>query len=518
MDKRELEMYRVQDIVEDLLRNEPVKKIARVRKISKNTVRKYRDELAEISSQKPEMSISADLIMKELSARRKEERSANFLWLSDRHDLLEKLSGECSNYIRLNEILCERGYKGSYSALIRYVGKNHLNQDKAIIRIETKPGEIAQVDFGYCGLIYDEDSGKEIKAYIFVMVLGYSRDAYYEIVKNQNVETWCTCHVHAFEYFNGVPRIIIPDNLKSAIVKASFTDPTVNRSYADLSRHYGFQVDPCLPGTPEHKGKVESGVKYGKNNFLPFRPLKNFTDANEQLARWNDATARVRIHGTTRRQPKELFEKYEQSALLPLNRERFEISVWKQLKVYRDIHIQFDNAYYSVPCELRGEHVWARKTASQVVIYHENTVVSVHFPVGKGKRSTKKEHYPPDAFRYMQWDSSYCLRKAEEHGAHTTAVVRRMLFEEPIRNLRSAQNIIRMSDRYGSDKLERACERAVLFGNYTYHGIKNILKQNLEDDTQSLYHTEVKKLDSTFARNIHEILKEDAVNGMQLNN
>jgi len=516
MDKRELEMYKVQDVIEDLLRNEPVKKIARTRKMSKNTVRKYRDELSAILCAKPDINGMIDLIMKELSVRREEERSHNFQWLDTNRELLETLSAQCPNYIRLNDVIRERGYTGSYSALIRYVAKNQMQDGKAVIRIETKPGEIAQVDFGYCGLIYDEESKQKVKAYVFVMVLGYSRDAYYEIVKSQDVVTWCACHVHAFEYFGGVPNVIIPDNLKSAIIKASFTDPCANRSYADLARHYGFQIDPCLPGTPEHKGKVESGVKYVKNNFLPLRTLKNFTDANAQLSVWNETTARVRIHGTTRRQPKELFAAHEQSALKMLTRERFEIPAWKKLKVYRDIHIQCDNAYYSVPFELRGEYVWARKTASQVAIYHENTVVSVHFPVTKGRRSTKKEHYPPDAFRYMQWDSDYCILKAQEYGVHTEMVVTTMLRDEPIRNLRGAQNIIRMSTKYGSERLERACERAVLYGNYTYHGIKAILEKNLEKETDLIMQS--KSLDATFARNIHEILREDTVHGMQYRN
>jgi len=513
MDKRELEMYKVQDVIEDLLKNEPVKKIARVRKISKNTVKKYRDEIEELARNQPDIKDSVQHIMLALAIRRKEEKSQNFLWLDTHSELIKKLSSGCENLIRLNDVLVENGFTGSYSSLIRYVAKNRIKGDKAIIRIETRPGEIAQVDFGYCGLIYDEESRKKVKAYVFVMVLGYSRDAYYEIVKSQDVETWCACHVHAFEHFGGVPRIVIPDNLKSAIIKASFSDPCANRSYADLARHYGFQIDPCLPGTPEHKGKVESGVKYVKNNFLPLRTFRDFADANAQLAAWNESTARCRIHGTTRCRPKDLFEKHERAALAMLPAERFEIPVWKQLKVGRDIHIQFDNAYYSVPCEMQGETVWARKTASQVAIYRDNMVVSVHFPVPKGRRSTKQEHYPPDAFRYMQWDSDHCISKAREYGPHTETIVKRLLHDEPIRNMRGAQNIIRMSDKYGSDRLERACARAVLFGSYSYSSIKTILERNLEKESD--YLSPCTPLDASFARNIHELLQEDSAHGMQ---
>ncbi len=189
--------------------------------------------------------------------------------------------------------------------------------------------------------------------------------------------------MHAFEHFGGVPKIVIPDNLK-AIKKTAYLDPLPNRSYADLAKHYGFQIDPCLPGTPEHKGKVESGVKYVENNFVPLREFKSFSDANMQLQGWNMTTVRNRIHGTTRQKPSYLFSEYEAAALKPLSQIRFEIPVWKRLKVYRDIHIQFDKAYYSVPQELGGEYVEARKTRSQLTVFHDNKLIAVHLPVSQG--------------------------------------------------------------------------------------------------------------------------------------
>lgn len=514
MNRRELNMYSVQDIVEDLIKGKRIKSIARLRKISKNTIKKYRGIVHKILEQRPDLENSIEGIMDEIRRIRKDERySENFGWIEKNKELVEQLSGKCDNYVRLVEVLEERGFRGSYSSLLRYLDKNRSQSESPIVRIETKPGEVAQVDFGHIGKIYDEESSEFIKAYVFVMVLGYSRDAYREIVKSQDIETWCNCHIHAFEYFDGVPGVIIPDNLKSAIIKASFLNPVANRSYADLSRHYGFQIDPCLPGTPEHKGKVESGVKYVKNNFMPLREFRNFTDANEQLARWNMDTARVRVHGTTRRKPEELFELYERGALNALPRDRFEISIWKDLKVCRDIHVQFNYGYYSVPYELRGEQVLARKTSSQIAIYHENKLVGLHFPVSPGKRSTKAEHYPPDKRRFMKWDTDYCLEQAKIAGENTHGVIRKLLQDEPIRNLRSAQNILRKAEKYGIERLEEACRRAVFFGNYTYYGIKNILEKELDTAAILSGESENKNLDASFARDINELLREEAAYG-----
>lgn len=514
MDKRELHMYTIQEIIEDLLQERAIKSIARIRKVSKNTVKKYREKLSLILEQNPEIVNSIEKIMEEIKRHRKAERfSENYGWLEKNTEQIEELSGQCDNYVRLVEVLHDKGFKGSYSSLLRYIEKNRAQSESPIVRIETKPGEIAQVDFGHIGRIYDDDKGEHVKAYVFVMVLGYSRDAYREIVKSQDVTTWCNCHIHAFEYFGGVPEVIIPDNLKSAIIKASFMDPVANRSYADLARHYNFQIDPCLPGTPEHKGKVESGVKYVKNNFIPLREFKNFTDANEQLMQWEENTARVRTHGTTRRQPRELFEKYEKHALKPLPRDRCEITLWKDLKVGCDIHVQCHYAYYSVPYELRGEQVLVRITSSQIAVFHDNKLVAVHFPAPPGKRRTQYNHYPPDKRKFMKWDTDYCLKLAEKTGKNTLIVIQTLLQQGPIRKLRSAQNILRKADKHGAERLEAACTRAVYFGNYTYYGIKNILEKDLDTTAGIPQEPDHKKLDATYARDINTLLCKEKPHG-----
>lgn len=507
MDRRELDMYKLREIIESLLIGEPVKRIARKSRISKNTVKKYKINLDRILETNPGISDNLTLIMKEFQQARQEERhSENFGWLVRNSELVNELGSKCDNLVRLNEVLHDKGFRGSYSSLVRFMSKHAELTTSPVMRIETKAGEIAQVDFGYAGRIHDDETGEPVKAYVFAMVLGFSRDAYYEIVKSQDVITWINCHIHAFEHFGGVPQIVVPDNLKSAIIKASFIDPVANRSYADLAEYYGFQIDPCLPATPQHKGKVESGVKYVKNNYLPLREFKNFTDANIKLEEWNRQTARERIHGTTRRKPSELFELYEKAALRPVPVQRFEISIWKQLKVYRDTHIQFDKAYYSVPCELRGENVWARKTSSQIAIFHENALVSVHFPLKPGQRSTKKEHYPEDKFRYMEWDTDYCTRQAAKIGDATLYLVNRLLKEEPIRNLRAAQNIIRLESKFGRDRLEPAARCAVSFNNFTYGAVKTILERNLNTELREDEEKHVKNLDSSYARNLTELL------------
>ena len=186
MDKRELSMYRIQDILTELLHGNAIKKIARTQRISKNTIKRYRSLLEAIVESQPEIKNNIEDVMNQFKLIRRTQRySLNYGWLETNDGLVNELSVHSDNYIALYPKLQEYGFKGSYSSLIRYVNKNREQKAAPVYRIETKPGEYAQVDFGYMGKIYDPESGKEIKAWVFVIVLCYSRHAYYEIVKSQ---------------------------------------------------------------------------------------------------------------------------------------------------------------------------------------------------------------------------------------------------------------------------------------------------------------------------------------------
>jgi len=161
------------------------------------------------------------------------------------------------------------------------------------------PGSEAQVDFGYAGLTLDPATGQARKSWVFVLVLSWSRHLYAEVVFDQRVETWLHCHRHAFEAWGGAPERIVPDNLKAAIVRASFTEPLAQRAYRECAAHYGFLIDPTPPRTPRHKGKVEQGgVHYIARNFLAGRAPEPLDVRTAALWRWTAQTAGRRTHGT----------------------------------------------------------------------------------------------------------------------------------------------------------------------------------------------------------------------------
>lgn len=238
------------------------------------------------------------------------------------------------------------GYSGSYSSVHRFLLQlNSLQLPEVPLRLEFKPGEAVQVDFGAGPLMTDVGTGEIFKTWFFVMTLCWSRHQYAEFVRDQSVATWLGCHRHAFEAFSGVPSRITIDNAKCAITKASYSEPEVQRAYAECAEGYGFRIDACPPRDPQKKGIVEAGVKYIKRSFLPLREFRDLADANRQLHAWVMQEAGNRIHGTTREAPLQRFVEVERSLLLALPDMPPELATWAKVKVHRDATSSFSRAF-----------------------------------------------------------------------------------------------------------------------------------------------------------------------------
>jgi len=188
------------------------------------------------------------------------------------------------------------------------------------------------------------------------MRLSYSRLDYFEKVYNQKVETFINCHINAFTYFGGIPKYVKIDNLKAAVLKANFYEPIFQGLYKNFADHYRFDPIVCRPYKPNDKGKVESGIKYVKNNFFLGRTFKGEDDLNRQLRYWLDNRCNKKVHGTTKKVPKELFLK-EKDFLTKLPDTEFFFGQIGKRKVYHDCHIYVNHNYYSVPFEYVGKEV-----------------------------------------------------------------------------------------------------------------------------------------------------------------
>lgn len=305
------------------------------------------------------------------------------------------------------------------------------------------------------------------------------------IVFDQKVDTWLAMHAEAFAEFGGVPAVIVPDNLKSAVIRAAFgmhDEPVLNRSYRELARHFGFKIDPTPAYSPEKKGKVESGVKYVKNNFFAARADElDVSVLARELARWVVEVAGNRRHGTTHRRPLELFEQVERSALLASPLARWEPVVWRTPTLRRDCHALVDGARYSAPWRLVGKELLARVTATSVMLYWEDVRVATHNREPLGAKSTHEEHLPAHRSPYRHRERSYWEERADHLAPEVGAYVRAIFDSDDVLNqLTKVQTIVVHLESFPVERASAAAKRAGFFGSYSYLAIKTILRKGLD--------------------------------------
>jgi len=379
--------------------------------------------------------------------------------------------------------LREQGYSGSYGSVQRFVHRLEPRRVTATVRVERTPGEEGQVDFGYAGYLRDEQ-GRRHKAWAFVMTLAWSRHSYVEFVFDQRVETWLELHRHAFEFFGGVPRRIVTDNLKAAVVRACWdgSDPQVQWAYRECAEHYGFVIAPCRPATPQHKGKVERGVGYVRGNFLAGRGELTLAQANREVRTWCLTTAGERIHGTTRERPLARFRRTEQAALRPLPARPYEPVIWKRAQLQRDCHVVFEQAYYSAPFRCIGQPLLVRASRRTVQLYtRDYQLLATHSRAAQpGERVTLLDHLPPEKIEGLVWSADTALARAAAVGPATLDTVRHLLDDRVVDPLPKARRLLHLAERCGPARLEAACARALAHQDPAYLTIKRILKQGLE--------------------------------------
>jgi transposase len=473
-------------------------------KIDRDTVRRYRAWAQQKGLLELPPIEELGRLLKESIA----ERAApqNVSSVEPYRTMVEDLRGQGVNIKTVWYRLKERGFRGSMHCVYRFVWQLEGKDKKLTTRVETEPGEEAQVDFGYAGYMLDE-TGKARKAWAFVMTLSWSRHMYVEFVFDQRLSTWLQVHVNAFTFFGGVVRRIVCDNLKAAIVRASWTGdlPEVQWAYRELAEHYHFLIGPCRPRTPQHKGKVERGVAYVKGSFLAGREMMSLKDANGLVRAWCMGDAGHRIHGTTRQQPLARFEQTERAILQALPSTSYELAVWKQVKLHRDGYVVFENAYYSAPFRLVGQSLWVRGSHADVKIYTADyQLVTSHNRVEAGGRQTQRDHLVPYKQPGVLWDVAFVQEKAGQIGSATQQTMQALLSTPVIDPLPTARRLLKLAERYSPERLEAACARAQAYGDTTYTTIKGILKQNLE--TLAMPASSITPPAITFVRSSEELL------------
>ena len=494
MGAKRTDMYRVQEMVRLHRLGKSERVIARQLRMGRDTIRAYlrgleRAGVLEGSPDSlPELDVVRAAVAAQIPTKPVQRQSSSVERWEEAISRLRREKGAgptaTHDWLRLHE----PDYQGHLSAVkrlyLRLEREEGPQATDVAIPVETAPGEVAQVDFVYAGKRYDPERGVLRKTWLFVMTLGFSRHMYCELVFDQKIGTWAWLHVQAFHYLEGVPKVLVPDNLKAAVIRAAFgidAEPVLNRSYRELARHFGFQIDPTPPRAPQKKGKVERSGKYVKGNFLQTWDSIDIHADRKGLRRWLEEIASKRRHGTTGRAPIELFEERERAALLELPRARYELVIWKKATLHRDSHVQIEGAFYSAPWRFLHQQLWVRCTPHSVSIYHADERLSTHSRVPRGQRSTLEAHLPEHRRDLRHRSREHWMRRAAGIGEEVVQLVDAIFgSDDVLYQLRKVQAVVTHLEPFPRKRARRAARRALHFGCLDYRGIKSILQKGLD--------------------------------------
>ncbi len=361
-----------------------------------------------------------------------------------------------------------------------------LGKVDVVMRQDHRAGEKLFVDYaGQTVEIIDRDTGEVREAQIFVAVLGASNYTYAEATLTQTLPDWIGSHVRAFRYFDSVPAIVVPDNLKSGVHLAHRYEPELNPTYAEMGRHYGVAIIPTRSAKPRDKAKVETAVLHAERRILArlrnrsFFSLSELNAAIAELLEELNAAPFQKLPGSR----KELFETLERPAMRALPGSAYEYAEWKQVRVNIDYHVAIDKHYYSVPYQLVKEQLDARLTANTVELFYKSKRVASHRRSRQvGRHTTVTAHMPKAHRDYAEWTPQRLVRWAEEAGQATAKLVETILTSRPHpqHGYRACLGILRLGKTYGTQRLEAASRRALAIGACSYKSVESMLKNGLD--------------------------------------
>jgi transposase len=382
----------------------------------------------------------------------------------------------------------EHGLTASVASLKRYVAANlpeQVRRDQVVVlrdEADTPAGGEAQIDYGHLGSWVDPTSGKKRRVWAFAMVMACSRHMFVRPVLTMDQRAWTEAHVAAFGFFGGVPRRLVPDNLRTGVDKPDLYDPKINRSYAELAEHYGVLVDPARARKPRDKARIERPMPYIRDSFWRGRQFASVPQMQAAALAWCvEVAGRRSCRPLSGAAPGSVFAAVEAQALQPLPARPFVLATWSTAMVGPDIHAKVSKTIYSVPWRFIGQRVDARETPLMVQIFHQGTLIATHGRKPSGKQ-TDFGHYPPEKIAFRMRTPTWCRTRAAEIGPACVQVIAGLLQVNALFRLRAAQGVLGLAGKHSPARLEAACAAAVAVGDPSYRTVKGILAVGAETD------------------------------------
>jgi len=383
--------------------------------------------------------------------------------------------------VKIGEFLERSGTAVPYRTLARFAaaecGYSSSSRPGVTVPVaDGKPGEEVQLDFGYLGMISDGDRRRRLHALVFTAVL--SRYCFVYLTFSQTTAAVIAGCEAAWGFFGGMFTVLVPDNLKPVVDKADRLEPRWNREWLEYAQARGLVVDPARVRSPQDKGRVENGVKFVQVSFFAGEQFADLADAQRRAGDWCRNRAGMRVHGTTRRRPAEVFAQVEAPALLPPPEQPYRIPAWSEAKVQRDFHVRAGNAFYSVPYRLAGQQVAVRADGTLVKIYHRGQVIRTHPQQPAGGRVSDPADFPPGTDIYARRDVDKLAKMAAARGEAIGIYAARILDTPlPWTRMRAVYALIGLARTYGSDPVEQACAAALELDVISVAKIKSIVEK-----------------------------------------
>jgi transposase len=385
-------------------------------------------------------------------------------------DLLQKYPSITA--VRIFEEIKKAGYEGKMTILGDYIRSKRGGRKEAYLRVETLPGEQAQVDWCKVGLMPFGEYKRTISG--FVMVLSFSRAMYVEFCPSERIEDFLRCHQNAFRYFGGIPRKILYDNLRSVVLERSGSEVRFNPRFIDFAGFYLFEPTLCNPGKAHEKGKVESGIRYLKKNFLLGREFKDFSDLATKCKDWLNDVANKRVHATTRKRPIDMLNE-ERESLQPLPKGSYDCDITISCRSTKDGMVRFDTNQYSVPFKYSSMILTLKVSPHQVKIYSDSKLVATH-PRCYLKHQVIED--PSHIKVLVKMKSKGLHLKAREEFLNLGEPSQRYfdgLLQRPLRLDCHISKILKMVRDYGRAEVLGAMDEALRYGAFGAQYIQNII-------------------------------------------
>jgi transposase len=484
MSFRELTMIDVKEVLRRWAAGQSARQMAREGVVSRRTASRYIEAAASLG-----LAPSDELTDERVRGVAQCVQARPLPAISDPRQLLESRRIQIEQWlnqdepltmVRIHELLARDGTEVSYATLRRWAQTTlGVGGRSPTVRVDDPPaGEEAQVDFGLMGYVAGAD-GRRRKLHVLIVTLPMSRYQFVWPTFLQTTEALVEGLDTAWRFFRGVTQRVVLDNMSAAIVRASAQDPAINPSFSEYAQARGFFIDPARVRHPRDKARVENQVPFVRERWFAGESFSDDLALLRAAAEtWSRDVAGRRIHGTTRRVPREVFEAEEQGFLLPAPSEPFDVPRWSEPKVHPDHHVQVARALYSVPTRYIGKKLRARVDKKTVRLYLQGEPIKSHQRMPPGKRSTDTNDYPTGKAPYASRSVDGLVVRARGLGESIGAYAERLLAGPlPWIKMRQGYALLRLCDRYGVTKVEALCKRSLVFDVIDVPRLERMLKQ-----------------------------------------